>query len=105
MTRVLVTTTLVTRTLVTKMEVSLVAMNPVVAEMVAQTRMADMQRAARAPSAFSRRGTTVGPARTRQPRAHGGAAGPEAVRHAIGWFLVGVGLRLALPRPRSASAR
>jgi hypothetical protein len=85
------------------MEVSRVAMNPVVAEMVAHTRMADLQRAAEAPSAFSRRGgTTAGPVRSRQSRAQ---AGPEAARRAIGWFLVGVGLRLALPRPRSASAR
>jgi hypothetical protein len=87
------------------MEVSLVAMNPVVAEMVAHTRMADMQRAAAAPSALSRRRTAVGPASTRRPRAQAGAAGPEAARRAIGWFLVGVGLRLALPRTRAASAR
>jgi hypothetical protein len=87
------------------MEVSLVAMNPVVAEMVAHTRMADLQRAAVAPSAFSRRRTAVGSVTTRRPRAQAGAAGPETARRAIGWFIVGVGLRLALPRPRSASAR
>jgi hypothetical protein len=28
-----------------------------------------------------------------------------AARRAIGWFLVGVGLRLAVPRPRSAATR
>jgi hypothetical protein len=90
---------------VTNVEVSVVAMNPAVAEMLAHTRMADLQRAAVAPSAFSRRATTDGPVRARRPGAQAGAAGPEAARHAIGWFLVGVGLRLALPRPRSASTR
>jgi hypothetical protein len=95
----------VTRTLSKEPEVSLVAMNPVVAEMMAHTRMADLQRAAAAPSALSRRGTAVGAVRTGRPTAQLGAARSEAVRRAIGWFLVSVGLRLALPRPRPASAR
>ncbi len=80
------------------------AMNPFVAEMMVQSRMADLQRAAIAPSALSRRGTTVRPVSTRGPRAQVGAARPDAARRAVGWFLVSVGLRLALPRRRSASA-
>jgi len=79
-------------------------MNPAMIERMAQARMDDMQR-------------VVAPRtdRTRRPtleRAPGsgpgwvliGAGRPVAARRAIGWFLVRVGLRLALSRPHSASA-
>jgi hypothetical protein len=80
------------------------SMNPALTEMVAQTRMADMQRAIAT--------AANGGQRAARPRA---GVRPEHVRtrvvfaatarHAMGWFLVGVGLRLAVPRPRSTLSR
>jgi hypothetical protein len=69
--------------------------NPALTEMVAHTRMADMRRTAHRRSD----GTLTG---MRSRRALGGAASP---RRSVGWFLVSVGLRLALPHPRAASAQ
>jgi hypothetical protein len=76
------------------------SINPALTEMVAQTRMADMQQAA-AP----RRRAIAGPAATEPSLLPGLAVRPVAARRAIGWFLVGVGLRLAVSRPRSAAAQ
>jgi len=75
-------------------------LNPALAEMVARDRIAEMQRAA-AKRSFSTR--SYRPADTtalsiRQAR----RASPQ---RAIGWFLIRVGLRLALPRTRAGSAR
>jgi hypothetical protein len=79
------------------------SVNPTLTQMVAQTRMTDMRRAAARTSDGTRRSRSgVG---TRPLPSQTGAACPAEVRRAIGWFLVGVGLRLAVPRTRPASAR
>jgi hypothetical protein len=85
-------------------EVGLVSMNPALTEMMAQTRMADMRRAA--PTRLtSRRVASANPAGANLLPELRLTARPAAARRAIGWFLVGVGLRLAVSQPRSASAR
>jgi hypothetical protein len=80
-------------------------LNPALAEMMASDRIMELQRAATKRSLRAR------------PSVPAETAGPQAlsrsVRHdhlansqrAIGWFLVSVGLRLALPRTRAGSAR
>jgi hypothetical protein len=69
--------------------------HPAMMDRVAQARMSDMRQAA------SRR--AVGRAHSFSSARSGGMAlgakvRPTAARRAIGWFLVGVGLRLAVPR-------
>jgi hypothetical protein len=82
--------------------VSLISMNPAMMERVAQARMAEMRRVV-----TPRSGGTGRPAMASAAPGPGwreaGAGHPVAVRRAIGWFLVRVGLRLALSRPHSAS--
>jgi hypothetical protein len=79
-------------------------MNPAMMEQVAQARMDDMQRVV-APRPDRARRTTPNRATGPGPGwALIGAGRPVAARRAIGWFLVRVGLRLALSRPHSASA-
>jgi len=79
--------------------------NPALTEMMARDRIAELQRADAKRSTRSR--SSVPGAITSSPRP------PVSVRpgrlansqRAIGWFLVSVGLRLALPRAGSGAAR
>jgi hypothetical protein len=77
------------------------SMNPALTEMVAHTRMADMRQAAVTRSDAPRRAATACPARTSSSPVWRATGSPAAARRAIGWFLVGVGLRLAVSRPQS----
>jgi hypothetical protein len=81
------------------------SMNPATMERVVQTRIIEMRRAAAKRPFGGRRPVARRTAGTRRPLAQSGVAFPAAPRRAVGWFLVRVGLRLALPRPRSASAQ
>jgi len=81
-----------------------VSVNPTLTQMVVQTRMADMRRAA-ARTSDGTRGQISRTVTTRRLPTQTGAACPVAARRAVGWFLVSVGLRLARPRPRPAAAR
>jgi hypothetical protein len=78
-------------------------LNPAFAEMEARDRIAERHRAT------TKRGSRGCPARdeTEDPTARPSVrrarrANPQ---RAIGWFLVSVGLRLALPRSRAGSSR
>jgi hypothetical protein len=78
-------------------------LNPALAEMVASDRMNELRR--------------TGPRRSSRARSvvASEAASPQAAlrrddhlanaQRAIGWFLVSVGLRLALPRARTGAVR
>jgi hypothetical protein len=79
------------------------SVNPTLTQMVAQTRMTDMRRAAARTSDSTRVRSTRSAVGTRRLLSPTLAACPTAARRAIGWFLVGLGLRLAVPRPRPAS--
>ena len=80
-------------------------MNPVLMEMNAQARMAEMRRASamRVGRGQGHAGDT--PLESQAPMATAWTRRPAAARRTIGWFLVRVGLRLALSRPFAASAR
>jgi hypothetical protein len=81
-------------------------MNPTLAEMVIQSRMADVQRAA-VPRPEGNRGPVwrnAVMARWVSDSAHSGTVRTTGLRRATGWFLVRVGLRLALPHQRSLPA-
>jgi hypothetical protein len=87
-------------------------MNPALVEMAAQDRIAELRRtAARRPLA-TRSYLTAPTTLSQPPRSSIGRAprtDAEQARtnpqQAVGWFLVSVGLRLALPRARAASNR
>lgn len=80
-------------------------MNPTLAEMMANDRITELRRAA------ARRSSCAGPSVATEIAAP--RASYRSVRHehlvnsqrAVGWFLVSVGLRLAVPRTRTGSAR
>jgi hypothetical protein len=80
-------------------------LNSALAEMVARDRIAEMHRTA-ARRSFDSRGyramdeTKAPTVQLSVRRAH-----RPNPRRAVGWFLVSVGLRLALPRPRAGSTR
>jgi hypothetical protein len=70
-------------------------------ETMAQAQMADMRRQA-ARLSTGRRLRATGQRETSSVRT--GVGREAAARRAVGWFLVSVGLRLALPRGRSVPA-
>jgi hypothetical protein len=80
-------------------------LNPALTEMMANDRITELrQAAARRPPATGHRV----PAETAAPPAPSRSGRPARLansQRAVGWFLVSVGLRLALPRPRSGPAR
>ena len=80
------------------------SMNPATMERVVQTRITEMRRAAVKRSGGCQSPVAPRAGRTRH-QAQSRVAFPAAPRRAIGWFLVRAGLRLAMPRPRPASAR
>ena len=77
-------------------------LHPAMAEMAARARTAEIQQTAAGRSlgseAYIAPEGTVAALSTRR----GGRANPQ---RAVGWFLVSVGLRLAMPRPRAGSTR
>jgi hypothetical protein len=74
-------------------------LNPALMEMVARDRTAEMQRTRAKRSLGADTTTSQTPSVTIRP------ARRADLQHAIGWFLVSVGLRLALPRTRAGSGR
>jgi hypothetical protein len=74
-------------------------LNPALAEMAARDRIAEMHQAATKRS-FGSEETKAATAQLSIRRAR--RANPQ---RAVGWFLVSVGLRLALPRSRAGSTR
>jgi hypothetical protein len=81
------------------------SMNPPLIEMMAHIRMADMRQAAVTRSGTSRRAVIARPAGTTSSPVWRGTGSPAAARRAIGWFLVGVGLRLAVSRTQSPATQ
>jgi hypothetical protein len=80
-------------------------LNPALLEMAARDRTAELQRASTRRSLGARSNHAVDAARPHTARLslrHARAAHPQ---QAIGWFLVSVGLRLALSRTRTSSGR
>ena len=80
-------------------------LNPALAEMMASDRITELQGAAAKRSLRARasvRAETAAPPASSRSTRHARLANPQ---RAIGWFLVSVGLRLALPRTRTGSAR
>ena len=80
-------------------------LNPALAEMAARDRNAELLRAAPKRSLDSRgyRATEERETPTARPSVRRARrANPQ---RAVGWFLVSVGLRLALPRTQAASTR
>ena len=81
-------------------------LNPALVEMQARDRISEMRRVGATRSSGMSSYPTVG--NTRATRAFVWslpAARRTEPRRALGWFLVSVGLRLAVPRPRGGSAR
>jgi len=81
------------------------SMNPGLMGRMAQSRAADLQRAAAQRPGGTRRPVTHRAAGIRPAPGPTNRVRPSAVRGAIGWSLVAVGLRLAVPRARSGSVR
>jgi hypothetical protein len=77
-------------------------MNPAMMEMVARARVVEMREAAAKRSRGPRRLDADRARRTRVPAQRTVSIRPVAPRRAIGWFLISVGLRLALPRPNAS---
>lgn len=80
-------------------------LNPTMIEMLAQDRITDLRRGAANRSCVARSNValvTVGSQTLPGPSRQAHLANP---RRAIGWFLVSVGLRLALARTPPGSAR
>jgi hypothetical protein len=75
-------------------------MNPAMMEVMAQTRMTGMRQAAADRSRRTWQPVTGGG--TCPSRAPTGPTRPAEARRAVGWFLISVGLRLALPRTAPA---
>jgi hypothetical protein len=77
-------------------------MNPAMVEMAAQARVVEMRRAAAKRSPDAGRHDAERARRTRAPAEGTVSIRPAAPRRAIGWFLISVGMRLALPRPNAS---
>jgi hypothetical protein len=99
----LVIGSLVTRDLV-RGEVNMTPMNPAMVEMVARARVGEMRQVAAKRSSGVRELNTVHARRVRLPTGRTRSIRPAAPRRAIGYFLINLGLRLALPMP-NVSAR
>jgi hypothetical protein len=78
--------------------------NPTLNEMMARTQMVDMRRAAAGRAGDRHRRADSGP-KIRLHQANIGVTYPVAVRRAVGWFLVSVGLRVAGSPSHSAPSR
>jgi hypothetical protein len=78
--------------------------NPASLELAARDRIAEIQRTAAKRSLGTRSHLAAATTNTETPTSsrHARRANPQ---RAVGWFLVSVGLRLALPRARTGSGR
>jgi len=79
--------------------------NPALTEMMASDRIAELQRPDTKRSIRSRSCAPVAIAASPRPPVSVRPARLANRQQAIGWFLVSVGLRLALPRARTGSGR
>lgn len=77
-------------------------MSPAMMEMVAQARVTEMRQAAAKRSPGARRPVAKSARRNRAPAEKTMSIRLGAPRRAIGWYLISVGLRLALPRPNAS---
>jgi hypothetical protein len=80
-------------------------LNPALAEMMASDRITELQGAAAKRSLSARasvRAETAAPQASSRSTRRARLANSQ---RAVGWFLVSVGLRLALPRARTGPAR
>lgn len=80
-------------------------LNPALAEMMANDRITQLQAAAAERSSSARasvRAETAAPPASSRSIRHAHLTNSQ---RAVGWFLVSLGLRLALARPRTGSAR
>jgi hypothetical protein len=80
-------------------------LNPAFVEMAARDRIADMQRVSTTRSFGARSYLAADTTTSQTPPAGIRHARCADLQRAIGWFLVSVGLRLALPRARAGSGR
>jgi hypothetical protein len=80
-------------------------MNPALMEMMARTKMADLERARGTQSCRASRPGAPSAAMTAIRSSQTSAGSRVAVRESIGWTLVRVGLRLAVPQSHLGSAR
>lgn len=80
-------------------------LNPAVAEMAAHDRSTELLRAATRRSVDSRGYRAAAKHKAPTPRLSIRRARRANPQQAVGWFLVSVGLRLALPRSRAGSTR
>jgi hypothetical protein len=79
-------------------------MNPALMEMIAKIRDTEMRRTAATRHSSGWGHSDAIPAETRASAARMATHGPAAARRTIGWFLVRVGLHLALAQPGAVSA-
>jgi hypothetical protein len=80
-------------------------MNPAFVEMAARDRIAEMRRASATRSLGTGSHLAADTTIAQTPPFPIRHARRADLQHAIGWFLVSVGLRLALPRTRAGSHR
>jgi hypothetical protein len=80
-------------------------LNPALTEMAARDRLAGLHRAAARRSLDSRGYGDTDETKALTVQLSDRRAQRVGPRRAVGWFLVSVGLRLALPRPRAGSTR
>ena len=73
--------------------------------MIAKAKMAETRETAASRSGRAWEHAGGLPVKTLAPAMTTGTRRPTATRRTIGWFLVRIGLRLALPRSFAASAR
>jgi hypothetical protein len=80
-------------------------LNPALAEMAATERIAALRAAAAKRSSRPRRSIPTETTARHAPRRSGRFGHLADAQRAIGWFLISLGLRLAVPRTRTGSAR
>jgi len=80
-------------------------LNPLWAEIAVRDRIAELRRASAKRSPGERAYLDTDTSRSVAPRWSTRRARQAHPQRAIGWFLVSVGLRLALPKARGGSAR
>lgn len=80
-------------------------LNPALAEMAVRDRIDELQRARAKRSFGTQSYLAADTTRSQTPGSPARHARRAHSRRAIGWFLVSLGLRIALPRRRAGSSR
>jgi hypothetical protein len=80
-------------------------LNPVLAELAARDRIAELRRASAKRSLGAQSRLDADLSGSERPLVSIRDARRSRPQRALGWFLVSVGLRLALPRTRAGSGR